>query len=216
MKDILHIPRQIFILFVVITLLIFGRIIFSGSQYYLFLFWNIFLAFVPFVISRIVALIAKKEDSKYLGVLIAGAFLWLITFPNAPYLVTDVIHLGHNRLMPVWYDAILLFLTAWVGMLFTFYSLSNIEKSLRTKFSQIKTEVILGLAILLSSFGIYLGRFLRWNSWDVITNPTELTFDILDIFMHPSRHGEAFGFTIVMLIFISVSYYAWKSGHENK
>ena len=216
MKGVFHIPKQILILIGLVAVFILVRTLYSGSEYYLFLFWNIFLAFVPFLISGIVMRMAGNFNKKYLGVIIIGGILWLITFPNAPYLVTDVIHLGHNRLMPQWYDVILLFVTAWIGMLFTFYSLLNIEKALRTIYTKIKTGVFLGLLILISSFGIYVGRFLRWNSWDVITNPQELIVDVWQIFEHPRLHGEAYAFTFTMLLFIGASYYAWKSRTEVK
>lgn len=216
MKGVFHIPKQILILIGLVAVFILVRTLYSGSEYYLFLFWNIFLAFVPFLISGIVMRMSENFNKKYLGVIIIGGILWLITFPNAPYLVTDVIHLGHNRLMPQWYDVILLFVTAWIGMLFTFYSLLNIEKALRTIYTKIKTGVFLGLLILISSFGIYVGRFLRWNSWDVITNPQELIVDVWQIFEHPRLHGEAYAFTFTMLLFIGASYYAWKSRTEVK
>lgn len=214
MKGVFNVPKQIRILFALVTVLILARVLYTGSYNFLFLFWNIFLAWVPFIISGIILRMALNYDKKYLGVMIIGGILWLITFPNAPYLVTDVIHLRTAKLIPLWYDVILLFVTAFVGMLFTFHSLSHIEKVLKIKYSKIKTSVFLGLLIFISSFGIYVGRFLRWNSWDVFTNPSELVIDIWKVFLHPNLYKEAYAFTLVMLVFIGVSYSAWKSGNE--
>lgn len=217
MKEIFHIPKPIQILLALVTGFILVRTLYTDSVYYLFLFWNLFLAFVPWAISAIIARYTESHrGSTTLWILVVGGLLWLITFPNAPYLVTDVIHLGHNRLMPQWYDVILLYVTALVGMLFTFYSLLNIEKALNIFYSKIKTHVFIGLLILLSSFGIYVGRFLRWNSWDVFTNPKELLLDIWAIFAHPRLHGEAYAFTFTMLVFIGVSYIAWKIGNKEE
>lgn len=213
MKTLIKIPKQILILIILAVLLIAGRVVFTGSQYYIFLIWNIFLAFVPFVISG--ALVRFLSDKKkYLSFIIVGGILWLFTFPNAPYLVTDVIHLRQNHMAPVWFDAMLLFVCAWIGMIFALYSLEHIEKVLLAFFSKIKSQIILAILILISSFGIYVGRFLRWNSWDVVASPNSLSKDIWIILSHPSLHLEAYGLTFSMFLFIGLSYIAWK--YRNK
>lgn len=216
MRELFYIPKQVRILIIFVILLIFSRYFYTGSTYYFFLIWNIFLAFIPFLISGILLRMSKNYNTKYLGIIIIGGIIWLLTFPNAPYLVTDVIHLRLSRVIPMWYDVILLFAAAYVGMLFTFHSLSHIEKILQIKYSKIKSSIFLGLLIFISSFGIYLGRFLRWNSWDVFTNPQELAMDIWKIFVHPAAYIEAYTFTFMMLVFIGVTYYAWKSENNNE
>jgi uncharacterized membrane protein len=217
MKEIFNIPKQLRILIFLIMLLILIRVAYTGSYYYLFLLWNIFLAFIPFLISGIIVRhVLGNRGNLSMWIVFGGGILWLLTFPNAPYLVTDVIHLGSSKLIPKWYDVILLFVTALVGMLFTFYSLAHIEKALSTKYEKMKTGILLGLMIFVSSFGIYVGRFLRWNSWDVFTNPQELALDIWGVFVHPTMYKEAYAFTFTMLVFIGLSYYAWKAGNKEE
>lgn len=217
MKKVLSLPKSIIVLLALATAFILGRTLWSGSSYYLFLFWNLFLAYVPFLISMfIVSYVTAFRGSAKIWIIFILGILWLITFPNAPYLVTDVIHLGKNKLMPVWYDAMLLFSVAYIGMLFTFHSLHNIEKTLNTFYSKLKTNIFLVVFIFVSSFGIYLGRFMRWNSWDVFTNPSALSLDIVELFRTPTESGKAFMFTLTMLVFIGLMYIAWKLQNKEK
>ena len=206
------IPRQLVILIALASGLTLARVAFTGSTYYLYLLWNIFLALLPFMVSVIV--LQNDEHKKIaLWILVIVGIVWLAFFPNAPYLVTDVIHLRKSQLAPIWFDALMFFSIAWVGMLCSLYSLSHIEKILRARFSSALTWTILTAAIALSSFGIYLGRFLRWNSWDMVANPNDLATDVFSVFSQPEQHQQAYLMIPVFTVFILVSYLAWR---ENK
>jgi uncharacterized membrane protein len=220
----MSIPRQI----VIVSLLAIGldvvRVALSGSMYFLYLLWNLLLALLPFVVSS--ALLWYSTRNKvYPALLIIGGAMWLFLFPNAPYLVTDMIHLKENHLLPLWYDAMLLFSFAWAGMLLALHSLSHIEKTLRHYFSRNMTWVVFSLAVLLSSYGIYLGRLLRFNSWDVFLNPGDLVATVVSTVTQPSLYSQGYLITIVFFIFIMISYFAWRPEditahndhtHENK
>jgi uncharacterized membrane protein len=207
-------PKQVLLLVLLAVLLNLARILATGSYYFSYLIWNIVLAFVPFIVSGLMLWYGNSKKP-FVWLLIVLGIVWLFTFPNAPYLVTDVIHLKENHIVPVWFDAMLLFSSAWAGMMLGLYSLSHIETLLRKYFSNTKTWIFLILSILLSSFGIYLGRTLRWNSWDVVMNPHNLLLDIVDIFSRPNVHGEGYMITAAFFVFITISYLAWRtSGRE--
>ncbi len=205
----LNISKKIRIVIIFIVLLILAYTIWADSIFFVYLIWNIFLAFMPFLISAVLFWY-KNQNKKYLLFFILGFFFWLIFFPNAPYIVTDIIHLGVNKEVPVLVDIILIFSSIYIGMYFTVKSLSNIEQIVLLYFSKKKTSIIILISILLSSFGVYLGRYLRWNSWDTFLQPRYILNDIVNIFTDPENHIEAFIITLVFFIFIACSHYIFK------
>ncbi len=208
----LIIPRQLLILIALAIVMVLARVAATGSTYYLFLLWNIFLALVPFIISIVLLSIDEKKRIA-LWLLIILGLLWLSIFPNAPYLVTDVVHLRKSQLAPMWFDALMFFSVAWAGMVAGLYSLSHIEKILRARYSNLITWIVLVKIVALTSFGIYLGRFLRWNSWDVVASPYELASDVWNVFSQPELHQQAFLLIPVFFVFIFVSYLAWRENN---
>jgi uncharacterized membrane protein len=178
------------------------RLIYSNSFHYLFLVWNLFLAFVPLFIVQL----PFFERSKSLLTFSFIAFCWLLFFPNAPYILTDLFHLNHNSSMPIWFDLVLILLYAWTGLLAGFYSLFMIEKKLQLYINNRWRQVGIISLIFLSSFGIYLGRYLRFNSWDLINAPSSLFAQVIDRFTHPMDHPRTWGFTIFMGLFLSLIY----------
>lgn len=203
------IPRQLVILVALASGITLARMAFTGSSYYSFLLWNILLALLPFIVS-LTALHLDERKKLALWALILMGVLWLALFPNAPYLVTDVVHLRKSELAPIWFDALMFFSVAWAGMLSGLYSLSHVEKILRARYSNMLTWTILSVFIALSSIGIYVGRFLRWNSWDVVASPYGLVTDVWSIFAQPGEHQQAYAMIPVFFIFILVSYLAWR------
>lgn len=183
------------------------RVIYMQTNEYLFLNWNLFLAIIPLVITSV--LVIKKVKNKY--VLIISGLAWLLIFPNAPYMITDLYHLGFSDLATLWFDLVLIFSFAWVGLIFGIVSLFDAESILKKYISNKLTNVTIILIIFLSSFGVYLGRYLRWNSWDIVTNPIGLIVDIVDRFIHPFSHPRTWVFTLLFGIFISLIYWSIKT-----
>ena len=204
------IPRQILIILLLAVALNIIRFFMFESRYFIYLLWNIFLAIIPFIVSSILLWYALKKRLTS-GVFIIGGIIWILFLPNAPYLVTDIIHLGRNYSAPLLYDTFLVFTSAWVGLLLGLYSLSHIDKIIRLKYSNRTASIILALIILVTSFGMYLGRFLRFNSWDVISNPSLLFSNIHNILSKPSGYADAYIFSGLSFLFLYVSYIAWKS-----
>ncbi len=184
--------------------LVASRVFYSGSFMYLFFAWNICLAIIPLLIS--IALLGNLNKR------IRWIFFacWLLFFPNALYIITDLLHLKQRNNIPLWYDVVLIFSAAINGLLMAFVSLQHVETFLRSKFNRQKTGFILFACLFLSSFGIYLGRFLRWNSWDIIVNPFGLSSEVLQHFTSPAEHPRTWGVTIIFTMFFSVFYFMVK------
>ena len=141
---------------------------------YVYMNWNLLLAFIPLLALYLF----ERSYSKYLKVFLF--FLWFLFLPNAPYIVTDLIHLrdvGPEWML--WFDGMMLFAYALVGVYVTAYSMIKMKNILFKKI--IHQNIFLIIISLLSSFGIYLGRYIRWNTWDIITHPIDIALTISDI-----------------------------------
>lgn len=208
----INIPRSVIILTVLAVTLNILRVIIWGKLSFVYILWNILLSFIPFIISFLL-LSFLKEGKLNKIIFIIGFILWMLFIPNAPYIITDFIHLGEIRSVPVIYDIFLIFSSASVGLILGFYSFFHIEQIIKTKFSQKTTSLIMGIIILIISFGIYLGRFLRFNSWDVFINHTSLIKNVWKIFSQSTTHMEVYFYTILFFFFLYLSYSAWKQAN---
>jgi uncharacterized membrane protein len=196
----------------VLTIFCFGislfRFIYTDTKVFLFLNWNLFLAFIPWALTSLVIIKPKFQKSRLTLIVLLGT--WLLFFPNAPYILTDLFHLRLKSAMPIWFDLILILSFAWTGLLFGFLSLWDIEKLLRN-FMKRTSVIIISVGLLfIGSFGIYVGRFLRWNSWDILTEPFKLIYDIGDRFINPFEHPRTWGMTIFMGLFLNMIYLSFK------
>ena len=197
--------KALFILF--ISVMIACRIIYSGSIRYIFILWNLFLAWIPFQVSL---LLSKLKTIKNIRAIIILS-CWLLFFPNALYVVTDLIHLEEENSIPVWYDAIMLFMASLTGLMLAFVSLYKVEKFLRLHIkSRSVTEQLIVFFLFAGSFGVYLGRFDRWNSWDVITYPVQLFKETAAYFISPLQHYRIWLITIIFTAFFSLLYFTVK------
>jgi uncharacterized membrane protein len=178
--------------------------------------WNIFLAWIPYILSGYFIHYRYKEKWKQLFLFSS----WLLFFPNALYIVTDLVHLQQETNMPWWFDSVLLFSSSFIGIIMAFISLSKAEAYL-SSFLNKKVVVAAVCAILfLGSFGVYLGRFHRWNSWDVLNNPVGLGLDIFYKITNPMENYKAWAITVLFTAVYSLLYYFIKilpqSLHGNK
>ncbi len=178
------------------------RILYSGNLLFIFLTWNIFLAWIPFRISYHLA--KTSEHQKIKQIVLFGA--WLLFFPNALYIITDLIHLDLESRVPKWFDAILLFSSSTVGLIMAFVSLYRIEHVLSKWVNKKWLSPVILLILFLGSFGVYLGRFLRWNSWDIITHPLMVLSTIAQRIIFPMEHFRAWGVTVILTAFFYILY----------
>ena len=177
---------------------------FSGTVDYAFLIWNLFLAWIPFIIAYFTYTVSINRKWIYVVIPVA-AFFWLIFFPNAPYILTDFQHLaGEWRGVPVWYDVMLLIWFAFTGLLLGMVSLFLMQEIIRREFGRWVGWAFVALVTGLSSAGIYMGRFLRWNSWDILQNPAGLAIFTFERMLDPSL--QAIGFTTLFATFFLFLY----------
>jgi uncharacterized membrane protein len=205
----INIPKSVIPLIIIAVVLSILRVIIWGKFSFVYILWNILLAFIPFIISSLLLTFSKIEKFNKI-IFIIGVFLWIIFIPNAPYIVTDFIHLGEIRSVPMIFDTFLLFSSASLGLILGFHSFFHIEQIIRAKYSPKITVVVMSLIMLLISFGMYLGRFLRFNSWDIFINHTPLIKNIWKIFSGSSSRIEAYIYTLLFFFFLILSYKSWK------
>lgn len=196
----------VFVLAASITLsmlLVAGRVAMTGRLTFLFLVWNLFLAVVPFALST---LLGTAKGPLRARLLVPVGAAWLLFFPNAPYILTDLFHLDARPGVPLWYDLALILSCAWNGLMLAYASLSDMQRLVQLRLGTGAGWTFAGVALLLSSFGIYLGRYLRFNSWDVLANPLTLFYDILNRILHPFSFPGTWGVTLVFGLFLMVGY----------
>jgi len=186
--------------------LVYFRMNYSDTIHYRFLIWNLFLALVPLIITHFTLAQTSERQSKIRIAFVFGS--WLLFFPNAPYILTDLFHLKLNSSMPIWFDLVLIMSFAWTGLLAGFLSLMHIEEALSSWTNRRWATVLVVLMIFMSSFGIYLGRFLRWNSWDIVKHPGGLFNDVMDRIAHPSNYPTTWGVTVFLGLMLSAMYFS--------
>ena len=185
------------------VILVVGRVLMTGRLLFLFLIWNLFLALIPFAISTMLG-IAKGPLRARLLVPVGAA--WLLFFPNAPDLLTDLFHLERRAGVPFWYDLALILSCAWNGLMLAYASLADMQRLVQRRLGTGAGWAFATVALLLSSFGIYLGRYLRFNSWDVLANPLTLFYDIVNRILHPFSFPGTWGVTLVFGVFLLIGY----------
>ena len=184
-------------------LLIAGRVVMTGRLMFLFLIWNLFLAVIPFALST---MLGTARGPLRARMLVPVGVAWLLFFPNAPYILTDLFHLERRAGVPYWYDLALILSCAWNGLMLAYASLADMQGLVQRRLGTGAGWAFATVALLLSSFGIYLGRYLRFNSWDVLANPLTLFFDILNRILHPFSFPGTWGVTLVFGLFLLVGY----------
>ncbi len=181
------------------------RVIATDSLMFLFLNWNLILAILPWIMTQAVQYNRIQLNRFKLTMLI---FVWILFFPNSPYILTDLFHLHKGGDMPLWYDLVLILSFAFTGLLFGMLSLMRIEQYLQKYFSQRTVIMAIGFMLFLSGFGVYLGRYLRFNSWDLITAPYQLLSEVGDRFVSPAHHPRTWGMTFVLGVFLNLVYFS--------
>lgn len=189
------------------------RFLYSGEYRFLFLVWNLFLAWVPLAISS-----CLKNPKQHWTKQMTLFTVWLLFFPNGLYVVTDLIHLHSKSTVPLWFDAVLLFAAAITSLIMAFASLRNVEFFLLNRFTEKAVQLMIMTILFLGSFGVYLGRFLRWNSWNIINSPVELMDQIAQRLLFPFEHGRTWGTTLVLTVFFYLLWLIIKKmpGHLNR
>ena len=138
----------------------------TGSNGYRFLVWNLFLAWVPFLLALALYDANRRGASGawQLGLAVA----WLLFLPNAPYIVTDFLHVGVIGGAPIWFDAALVAAFAATGVMLGLGSLLLVQTIVSRACGELWGWLMLAPLLGLCSVGIALGRVYRFNSWDAL------------------------------------------------
>ncbi len=170
-----------------------------------YLLWNLFLAWLPLLFAvRLVTVLQRKLWSSWEAM--ATSLLWLVFLPNSFYMISDFIHLQDVRRVDVVYDTLMLTSFIYTAVTLGFSSLYLVHLQLRRRFSRRMSTALVALVLLVSSAAVYIGRDLRWNSWDVLTNPGGLLFDISDRLLHPASYPQML-VTIISFFVLLMSMY---------
>ena len=181
--------------------------------FFMMLTWNLFLAWFPLGVVLVLRDLRQSGfHNKWL--LLIGLGIWLAFLPNAPYIITDLYHIKDVDKPLLWFDTMSLFLFALTGLLVGLYSILIVHRMLRPLAGEWLTWVLILGSQILSGFGIYLGRFGRWNSWDVLTKPTSLTKAIIRAYQDHLSLKLTLSYGFVLIVFY-VAFY-WYVEHDKR
>lgn len=192
------------------TMLCLGLLLLRAFHYHSptkhFLAWNLFLAWLP-TLGAFAAFNLHHWPTRLRWLPIIGfSLLWLLFLPNASYLITDIIHLKQIGPVPLWYDLITLVAFAWTGSFLGLVSLYLMQMLVRRTFGTAASWLFVAGVLLLNGFGVYFGRFLRWNSWDALFRPASLLNELLDGVQHPFEHMQTLAFAGLFTLLFSAVY----------
>ncbi|MFD2725568.1 DUF1361 domain-containing protein [Hyunsoonleella rubra] len=219
MNNIKHLITARFKIFAILTacmafsiILLMIRMKLTHSFFYLFLVWNLFLAVIPFAITTYLSSIPKLNKLWF----VFWFGVWLLFLPNAPYIITDLIHLRLSSKALIWLDILTVTTFAFTGLLLFYLSFIDMITILKTYLKKKTLDIFIPGLLVLSAFGVYLGRFLRYNSWEIIQNPSALFSDIFQIILNPSEHLEPWFFTLIFGTFLNLGFWVFQSLYESQ
>jgi len=175
----------------------------KSTHTFLFLVWNLFLAWIPYWFAILFQRGLAKGRTWIISLLLLGA--WLLFLPNAPYIITDFLHLRWRHPIPHWYDLMVLFIFAYTGLKLGLASLQIIYTSLSNVWSKLDTRLFILLSIFLTGQGVYLGRVLRYNSWDIIHQPFEILISFFNAICFPFSTPGA-GMAWILSSFLALAF----------
>jgi uncharacterized membrane protein len=190
-----------------------GRVALSGTGHFLFLAWNLILAWMPYLLARVAVRLWRSRGPLRLAAPAAGAG-WLLFFPNAPYIVTDLVHLQRDRGFVWWYDVGLVALFALAGLFLAVASLAVMQRLVRAAAGGLAAWLFVLAAAGLGGVGVYLGRFLRWNSWDALLAPHAVLGSVAGILADPSELRHAVGFCAMFGSLLLASFFMINGGRS--
>jgi uncharacterized membrane protein len=185
--------------------LVICRVWSSKRAGYLILVWNLFLAWAPLVFALGVCREHRAGQPRRWRLWTLSG-LWLLFFPNAPYIFTDLVHLNRWFYAHYWPDMIVILLVALTGFLVGFVSLYLMQSVVAERVGRARGWLFILMVAGLSGLGVYIGRFLRWNSWDVFLHPVGLSVDLGRLAAHPAANTRSFVFQGLFATFVLFGY----------
>lgn len=190
LKNPLYINLFLSLSFALLLLILRAKL--THSYFYFFLVWNLFLAGIPFFITQVMKYYSAWQSSTFQKILLFSS--WMLFLPNSPYIITDLIHLHDEDSILIWLDLFLVFVFALNGLLLGLLSLMDMSGYISKSYSKRTSHVAIIFICLLCGYGIYLGRFLRFNSWDILTKPIFLFNQIGSSLTQPKVWAITFAF----------------------
>jgi len=185
--------------------LVIARVAWTRNIDYLFLLWNLFLAWLPIVPALLTVEYWRRQPTPSWRLAALGA-AWLLFFPNAPYIFTDIIHLTKGFRAHFWVDLALFLSFGFTGLVLGFVSLYLMQSVVKRAYGSRASWGFVTLVAGLSGFGIYLGRFLRFNSWDVLVKPLELSRGVGKWAADPLANSHTYAFPALFATFLFITY----------
>ena len=180
------------------------RVFRTGSGDFLFLAWNLFLACIPLALSLTAVSMSRRGASRLAqGTLF---FFWLLFLPNAPYIITDLVHVVPPTGIRSWYDTGTVLSCAAAGLLMGYLSVRDMQQLVEDRFGKTAGWSMVGAASMLSGFGVYLGRVMRWNSWDAVTNPVAFFSSIADLLVNAPLRLHTYAMTFLFGLGLLLGY----------
>jgi uncharacterized membrane protein len=180
------------------------RAYYAGTTAYVFFFWNLTLAWVPLAAALVFYGLAARQIRSW-TLLLGAAIIWFLFFPNAPYIVTDIVHLRETPPVPYWYDIICVLAFVQTGLFVGYLSLYLMQEVVRAWMGRWAGWLFALVMLSLSAFGVYLGRFLRWNSWDALVTPFDILRDAARV-ANPWNDVQPLAFSLTFFAFSLVCY----------
>lgn len=177
----------------------------SNSLRYFFLIWNLFLAWIPYIIA-----IRLNHKKSFHLIDTIWIFVWILFFPNAPYIITDFFHLTQKASIPLWFDTLLLYGFSFMGLFLGISSMVEINAHLKKRFNTYLIDFTTSCFCFIAAFGVYIGRYQRWNSWDIINSPLLLFRNMKELLINYPNNGSVH-FSILFGGFLLVTYLLLKS-----
>lgn len=187
------------------VVLFFAGAVANHSLEYDYLIWNLFLAWTPLVlVVSLLRTLRVRLWSDWLSIVITIG--WLLMLPNSFYMISDFIHVQDVVRNDLLYDVVMFTAFIFTSVLLGFSSLYMVHIELRKRVMTRYANICIAVIILLCSYAVYLGRDLRWNSWDVLTNPAGVIFDVSDHIINPVQSGAMYTTTMSFFVLISSLY----------
>ena len=182
------------------------RFVYSNNTVeYSFYGWNTFLAAIPYLMST---LLIKLKKVNVTAVIFIG--FWLLFFPNAPYMITDLFHYEEKFDVPFWYDLLIVTSAAWNGLILGMASLMNVEIFLARHVKPVWVTSSVFFSLFLCSYGVFIGRFLRFNSWNILTDALNLVNASAHHVLLAKNYPKLWVFTILFAVLLTIIYFTLK------
>ena len=174
MKNIPKYLKVLALITVINVAALFIRNLVLGDHTYNFLMWNLFLGFLPLLVAILLDHFNKKIS---IFLFWFASLIWLLFYPNAPYMISDLIHVNIDQ-QAVLYDTLIIFSLAMLSLFYGFLSLKTMHALFKERRGERIANTAIVASLLLSSLGFYMGRVLRFNSWDAFTHPFKVLKEV--------------------------------------